>query len=134
MRAYNFPVHGARRWPDRVFRLVLDPRFPQPRCWPIIHAMWFSHFLISSLPKGSSPRFFKAAGPHAIDVNMPAPHRVSDADRAILTNLMVLVRILTQRDRRPSVNWFSRWHIRTSMLPGAFWKLWPAAMPKRWLS
>ena len=89
MRAYNFPVHTAPDdGSDRVFRLVLDPRFSAAEMLADYPRNVVQPFLDIVIAEGKQPALFKAAGPHAIDVSMPAPHRVSDADRAILTNLM----------------------------------------------
>lgn len=89
MRAYNFPVHTAPDdGSDRVFRLVLDPRFSAAEMLADYPRNVVQPFLDIVIAEGKQPSLFKAAGPHAIDVSMPAPHRVSDADRAILTNLM----------------------------------------------
>lgn len=89
MREYNFPVHGAPGGAsDVLFRLVLDTRFSAADMLADYPRNMVQPFLDIVVGHDKHPARFKATGPNTIEGISPTPTRVSDAERAILTNLM----------------------------------------------
>lgn len=89
MREYNFPVRAAHgNASDVLFWLALDARFSATEMLSDYPRNMVQPFLDIVVGSGKHRARFKAVAPNTIETSSPAHAHISDADRAILMNLI----------------------------------------------